>query len=92
MRASFRQLLKLDLTGHHTYVNGNQVDFGVTVLSGFRGGHVNDLARSALYNDMPVLPVEHCHYQDRTRMMIVRTTHLRAEHCIGKVKDAPAPA
>lgn len=28
------------------YINGNQVNFGVTVLSGLGGGHIDNLART----------------------------------------------
>ena len=38
-----------------THVSGDKVDLGVTVLSGLGGGHVNDLARSALDDDVSVL-------------------------------------
>ena len=37
-------------------VNGDQVDFGVSVLAGLRGGHVDDLARAVLDADEAVLP------------------------------------
>jgi hypothetical protein len=30
-----------------TYIDGDEMDFGVTVLPSFRGGHVHDLAGSA---------------------------------------------
>lgn len=48
-----REILQL-LLGED--VDGNQVDLGVTVLSGLRGGHVDDLARAVLDNHEPVLP------------------------------------
>lgn len=37
-------------------VNGDQVDLGVTVLSGLRGGHLDDLARAVLDDNEAVLP------------------------------------
>lgn len=37
-------------------VDGDQMDLGVTVLSGLRGGHIDDLARAVLDNHEPVLP------------------------------------
>jgi hypothetical protein len=37
-------------------VNGDQVDLGVTVLSGLRGGHFDDLAGTVLDDDEAVLP------------------------------------
>lgn len=37
-------------------VDGNHVDLGVTVLASLGGGHVNNLARAALDNDVTVLP------------------------------------
>jgi hypothetical protein len=37
-------------------VDGDQVDFGVSVLAGLRGGHVDDLARAVLDADEAVLP------------------------------------
>lgn len=37
-------------------VDGSQVDLGVTVLSSLGGGHVNDLARAALDDNVTVLP------------------------------------
>jgi hypothetical protein len=47
------QLLKL-LAGED--VDGDQVDLGVTVLAGLGGGHVDDLARAVLDDDVAVLP------------------------------------
>jgi hypothetical protein len=38
-----------------THVSGDEVDLGVAVLSSLGGGHVNDLARSALDDDVSVL-------------------------------------
>lgn len=35
-------------------IDGDQVNFRVTVLSGLRGAHINDLARALLNNDVPV--------------------------------------
>ena len=37
-------------------VDGDQVDLGVTVLAGLGGGHVDDLARAVLDDDVTVLP------------------------------------
>ena len=37
-------------------VDGDQVDLGVTVLSGLGGGHLDDLARAVLDADEAVLP------------------------------------
>ena len=37
-------------------VDGDQVDLGVTVLASLGGGHVDDLARAALDDDVTVLP------------------------------------
>lgn len=37
-------------------VDGDQVDLGVTVLAGLRGRHVDDLARTALDDDVTTLP------------------------------------
>lgn len=37
-------------------VDGDQVDLGVTVLAGLGGGHVDDLARAALDDDVTTLP------------------------------------
>jgi hypothetical protein len=37
-------------------VNGDEMDFGVTVLASLGGGHVNDLARAVLDHDEAVLP------------------------------------
>ena len=39
-----------------TYVLGDKVDLGVSVLSSLGGGHVDDLARSSLDDDVTVLP------------------------------------
>jgi hypothetical protein len=47
------QLLEL-LAGED--VDGDQVDLGVTVLAGLGGGHVDDLARAVLDDDVAVLP------------------------------------
>lgn len=37
-------------------VNGDQMDLGVTVLSGLGGGHLDNLAGTVLDNDKAVLP------------------------------------
>jgi len=37
-------------------INGNKMNFGVAMLAGLGGGHVNDLARAVLDNDESVLP------------------------------------
>lgn len=47
-RAEFFQLLR------GKDVNGDQVDLGVAVLAGLRGAHLDDLARAALNNDVPL--------------------------------------
>lgn len=47
-----REILEL-LAGED--VDGDQVDFGVAVLSGLRGGHLNNLAGTALDDDVTVL-------------------------------------
>ena len=39
-----------------TYVDRDKVDLGVSVLAGLGGGHVHDLARTALDDDVAVLP------------------------------------
>lgn len=36
-------------------VDGDEMDLGVTVLSGLRSGHVDDLAGTVLDNDVTVL-------------------------------------
>jgi len=36
-------------------IDGDQVDLGVTVLTGLRGGHLDDLARAALDDNVTVL-------------------------------------
>lgn len=35
-----------------THIDGDKVDFRVTVLAGFGGGHFDDLAWTALDNDV----------------------------------------
>lgn len=37
-------------------VESDEMDLGMPVLSGFRGGHVDNLARTALDDNVPVLP------------------------------------
>lgn len=37
-------------------IEGDQVDLGVTVLASLGGGHLDDLARTALDDDVTVLP------------------------------------
>lgn len=37
-------------------VDGDQMDLGVSVLAGLRGGHLNDLAGAVLDDDEAVLP------------------------------------
>ena len=39
----------------NTHVSSDKVDLGVTVLAGLGGGHVDDLARPALDDDVTVL-------------------------------------
>jgi len=39
-----------------THVNSNKVDFGVAVLSGFGGGHVDDFAGTTFDDDVSALP------------------------------------
>lgn len=46
------QLLEL-LSGED--VDGDQVDLGVSVLSGLGGGHVDDLARTSLNHDVSAI-------------------------------------
>ena len=41
---------------HSTHVNGDKVDFGVTMLSSLGGGHVDNLAGTTLDDDVTVLP------------------------------------
>ena len=36
-------------------VDGHQMDLSVTVLAGFRGAHLDNFARTAFDDDMPVL-------------------------------------
>lgn len=48
-----------------THVNGDKVDLGVTVLSSLGGGHVDDLAGSALDHDVTVLPEGRALHADR---------------------------
>ena len=38
--------------GEQSYIDGNQVDFGVTVLAGLGSRHVDDLARPSLNDDV----------------------------------------
>lgn len=38
-----------------THVDGDKVDLGVSVLAGLRGRHVDDLAGTALDDDVTVL-------------------------------------
>jgi hypothetical protein len=40
-----------------TYIDGDEVHFGVTVFSGLGGGHVNNFAGPTLDDDMSVLPI-----------------------------------
>ena len=49
-----------------TYVNGDKVNLGVTVLSGLGGGHVDDLAGPALDDD--VAADWNCELGDRYRI------------------------
>jgi hypothetical protein len=37
-------------------VNGNEMNFGVAMLAGFRGGHFDNLAGAVLDTDVTVLP------------------------------------
>jgi len=48
-------------------VDGYKVDFGVTVLTGLRGGHLNDLAGTALDDDVPVLAKGRALHRERCR-------------------------
>ena len=65
------------------YIDGNKMDFSVTVLSGFGGGHVDDFARSSLDNDVSVLPGEMKSDQPFSIMIGMEMTDLIAEHCMG---------
>lgn len=48
-----RQILKLFASED---IDGDDVDLGVTVLASLRGGHLDDLAGTALNDDVTVLP------------------------------------
>lgn len=48
-------------------VDGDQMDLGVTVLSGLRGGHVDDLAGTALDHDVTVLTQSRALHRERGR-------------------------
>ena len=76
-----------------THIDGDEMDFGVTVFSGLGGRHVNDFARSALDDDVSVLPDDHRMEGDQVFFGLnsVGKAHLKAEHCIGKVSEAPEP-
>lgn len=41
---------------NETHIDGDKVDLGVTVLTSLGSGHVNDLARPALDDNVTVLP------------------------------------
>jgi hypothetical protein len=78
-----------------TYIDGDEMDLGVTVLAGLGGGHVDDLAGTACAAGGG----RHQHRrwegtdgQDNAPLMTTWPFLRRAEHCMGKVKDAPEPA
>ena len=74
-------------------VQGDKMDLGVAVLAGLRGGHVHDLARPALDHDVATSPKQNpgsVPYRIAERPNT--DPFLRAEHCIGKVNEAPALA
>jgi hypothetical protein len=48
-------------------VDGDQVDFGVAVLAGLGGGHLNNLARAVLDDDEAVLPQSRALHRVRHR-------------------------
>lgn len=48
-------------------VDGDQVDLGVTVLASLGGGHVDDLARTALDDNETVLPEGRALHGERQR-------------------------
>ena len=66
------------------------MDFGVAVLSGLRGGHLNNLAGAVLKRFL---------FLATTYILLIMITLIitnpplrRAEHCMGKVAEAPASA
>lgn len=48
-------------------VDGDKMDLGVTVLAGLGGRHVDDLARTALDNDVATLPQGRTLHGERRR-------------------------
>jgi hypothetical protein len=84
-------------------VDTSQVDFGVAVLTSLGGAHIDDLARAAFDDNVTAQQNDWVNsYSKRNGRVSLAPEKAkavgpypflrRAEHCIGKVADAPAEA
>lgn len=75
----------------YTHIDRDQMDLCVTVFSSLRGGHFDDLAGAALDHHMSAVGIGMVEVSCGKRVLVVCTDFFRnAEHCIGKVVEAPA--
>ena len=63
----------------------DHVDLGVAVLPGLGGGHLHDLARTVLKTNS----VELSENDEMPTLIMTKPPLRRAEHCMGKVSEAP---
>jgi hypothetical protein len=76
----------MELNGEDRYINSNQMDFGVTMFSGFRGTHIDNLFPATLAHTDSHANHEVCPRTLQGRLLIRTYPFLRsAEHCIGKL-------
>ena len=61
-----------NVTIKHTYVLGDKVDLGVTVLSSLGGGHVDNFARSSLDEDVTRLPQTGTLHAEEQRQLLAK--------------------
>ena len=63
----------------------DHVDLGVAVLPSLGGGHLHDLARTVLKTNS----VELSENDEMPTLIMTKPPLRRAEHCMGKVSEAP---
>ena len=68
------------------------MDFGVAVFTGFRGGHLNNLAGAVLQNYYSSVKKQTFKKFVKPTLIMTNPPLRRAEHCMGKVAEAPASA
>ena len=69
-----------------THIDGDEVNFRVTMLARLGRGHINNLAGPALDHDVSANTRKSVRTQTKVGRGLIRDIHpffLRAEHCIG---------